>query len=70
MNLSTACNNNSISTIESYDLYILTQAIKTLKKTDSNINLKPSTDDTQTVSLKQLEHRFGIKYDINDIFIE
>jgi len=45
MNLSTACNNNSISTIESYDLYILTQAIKTLKKTDSNINLKPSTDD-------------------------
>ena len=70
MNLSTSYNNNSISTIESYDLYILTQAIKTLKKTDSNINLKPSTDDTQTVSLKQLEHRFGIKYDINDIFTE
>lgn len=70
MNLSTACNNNSISTIESYDLYILAQAIKTLKKTDSNINLKSSTDDTQTASLKQLAHRFGIKYDINDIFTE
>lgn len=70
MNPSTTCNNNSISTIESYDLYILTQAIKTLKKTDSNTNLKPSTNDTQTISLKQLEHRFGIKYDINDIFTE
>jgi len=29
-----------------------------------------NTDDTQTVSLKQLAHRFGIKYDINDIFTE